>query len=129
MASKLAVSPKFMAWIIARYREIEGLDEETVARLLGLDLYRLHRLAIFGRPRRELFNEDIETISEEAGAEPRALVELIRRVETIETFQMCSDSTNIGMIAAARDIAEEKPDYDSPPDEAETPPAERDDEQ
>jgi hypothetical protein len=132
MAKMLETSPKSMAWMIAKYRETEGIDNTEVARLLRVDEEQLHHLALCGRPRVELFNEDIESIAEHLSIEQRPLLELVRHVEALETFRYASQAGSSNFLAAARDIAEEPASpYDADNDHTETekPDVSTDDEQ
>src|SRR5215211_971297 len=55
LARKLEDVPKSMAWILAKYRDTEGIDESAVARHLGIDIDEFHHLCMYGRPRQYLF--------------------------------------------------------------------------
>jgi hypothetical protein len=131
VAARLASSPKSMAWILARYKEIEDVDDASIARQLGVDEHQLHHLAMFGRPRPYLFTEDIETIAEHFDIDQLVLASLVRRVESLETFRAYQNFEATGLLAAARDHAAEEPgEYDAEPDNSDsTSPAEPDDEQ
>ena len=131
VAARLAESPKFMAWVISKYKEFEGIDDHAVARKLGLDVNGLNHLALSGRPRDMLFTEDLETIATRHKIDQLALAELVRRVEAVETFRTYQGVAASGLLAAARDrAAEESGEYDAEPDASEsTPPPEPDDEQ
>ncbi|MFL5758159.1 MAG: hypothetical protein ACJ789_00390 [Thermomicrobiales bacterium] len=107
MASKLEASPKSMAWMIAKYKEAEGIDNTAVARFLHVGEEQLLHLALCSRPRVELFNEDIESIADHLSIEQRPLLELVRHVEALESFQYASQAGSSQWLAAARDIAEE----------------------
>src|SRR5262245_1021887 len=78
LARKFEKSPKSMAWVLARYRDAEGVDDAAIARQLGVDEHRLHHLALCGRPREYLFAEDIESIAEHIGIEQLPLASLVR---------------------------------------------------
>jgi hypothetical protein len=131
VAARLASSPKSMAWILARYKEIEDVDDASIARQLGVDEHQLHHLAMFGRPRPYLFTEDIETIAEHFGIDQLILASLVRHVEALETFQTYQDIAASGLLAAARDrAAEESGEYDAETDSPDsTSTSESDDEQ
>jgi hypothetical protein len=107
LAEKLTALPDSMAWVIAKYREIEQIDDAAIARRLGTDIDGLNHLALCGRPREDLFMEDIEAIAEHLSIELRPFLELVRHVETIEAFRYHSAAGSTRLLAAARDIAEE----------------------
>lgn len=129
LARRLEESSKSMAWILAKYREAEGLEESMVAQRLGVDVHELHRLARFGRPRPYLFAEDIETISEETGIEQQQLASMVRHVEALETFRYHSAGGSDQFVAAARDVAEEQETYDAESDNSESTPSIESDEE
>jgi hypothetical protein len=124
LAAKLSVLPDTMAWIIERYKQTENVDDEQVRRYLEIDPSAYYHLAICGRPRSDLFDSDIETLSERFKIPEEPLVRMVRRVEAISTFRDYRDVATGSMLSAARDIAEEPPtpyrasDEDDGPDQA-----------
>jgi hypothetical protein len=115
LARKLADAPKSMAWILAKYRDAEGIDEAALAQRLGIDIDELPHLGMYGRPRQYLFAEDVQTISERFGIDQLVLSSLVRHVEALETFRTYQDTAGAtGLVAAARDrAAEESSEYDA----------------
>jgi hypothetical protein len=109
LVARLAGVPETMAWVIARYKEIEQVDDALVARQLNIDVHQLHHLALCGRPRSVIFDLDIETIAEHIGVDQQLLASLVRHVEALETFRTYQDVAAAGMLAAARDWAAEEP--------------------
>jgi hypothetical protein len=129
MASKLSAYPDSMSWIIERYKEIEKADDAEVQRRLGISDNDYYHLAVCGRPRSDLFALDIEILAERFNIEQARLANLIRRVDSITTFRNYSEVASSGMVAAARDVAEEQEDYDATPDNCGAPPSKPDIEQ
>jgi hypothetical protein len=128
MASKLAVSPKFMAWVFDRYKQIENIDDAGIQRLLGIEPVGYFHLAICGRPRSDLFGLDIEILAERFNIQQEPLIALIRRVDAISTFREYVEIEG-RFVAAARAVAEDPESYVADSDKSEAAPAEPDDEQ
>jgi hypothetical protein len=128
MASKLAVYPKFMAWVFDRYKQIENVDDPAIQRLLGIEPVGYFHLAICGRPRSDLFAFDIDVLAERFNIQREPLIALIRRVDAITTFREYAEIEG-QQVAAARDAAEDAESYDPDSVNSEKPPTEPDDEQ
>lgn len=111
LAARFESDPTTMAWVIARYREAEGVDDMLVAVALGIDADQLPHLALCNRPRPELFAEDIETIADHIGVERERLANLVRQVEALAAFGRIGAHGGRagGLLAAARDRAAEDP--------------------
>lgn len=108
-AERAAARPAFMAWILARFREGEGFDEERLAAFLGIERATLDRLALCGRPRPDLFREDVEDIAERYAIDPMRLANMIRQVESLIAFRQSPATAAQGVFAAARSRAAEDP--------------------
>ncbi len=118
LAAKLAVSPKTMSWVIDQYKEIEHVDDASVQRILQISANDFYHLAICGRPRENLFTEDLETFADRFSIPQQPLARLVRRVEAITSFREYTDVAAASLLAAARDIAEDRPEpYDVEKDE------------
>jgi hypothetical protein len=126
MASKLAAYADSMSWIFERYKEIEKIDDAEVQRRLRISENDYYHLAVCGRPRSDLFALDIEILAERFNIEQAPLANLIRRVDSITTFRSYSDVASSGVLAAARDVAEEQEDYDATQDDRGVPPSKSD---
>src|SRR5688500_16786029 len=105
-AARAAERDGFMAWVLARYRETERLDDDGLAAFLGIDRAALDRLALCGRPRPELFGADVAAIAEHAGASEYRLANLIRQVEALQALAR-APAEGVGLLAAARSYAAE----------------------
>ncbi len=109
LAARLEDDSTTMAWVLARYREVEDTDDALIAITLGIDVARVPHLALCSRPRAELFRTDIETIAEHIGMDPLALAEVVRRVDAVTGFGQRPRGHRGGFLAAARDRAAEDP--------------------
>src|SRR5262245_51373231 len=61
-ADRLVDDPTSFAWVFARYRAAEGLDDRALAAFLGVAPELLAQIEICGAPRPDLFREDITTV-------------------------------------------------------------------
>lgn len=105
--------PAFLASVFAAYRRVEHIDEEDLARILGIPAEHVCGLALCLRPRPEVFVEDVHQIAERFHVDPHVLAGIIRHVEALEAIQPAITGTG-QVAAAARDAAE-------PPGEDKTP--------
>src|SRR5579884_1004704 len=78
--------PTFMAGALARYREIEGLDEAGLARRLGVEPEQISRFALCRRPRPDRFRADVEAIATRFGIAPEQLANLLREVDALSAL-------------------------------------------
>lgn len=141
-AQRLRQQPAFMAYVLQRIMTYEHMDEERLARQLGVDALGLTRLALCKRPRPdpEHFNADVQAIADYTGANMTELLRLLRTMDTLEAFQEVptpqptpepdeeavtpSPTLRAGLVAA-RDRAEEEEEYRAggeAPEEAPTEP-------
>lgn len=116
-AERAVDRPEFMAWVLARYRAAERIDEDRLAVFLGISREVLDRVAVCGRPRPELFKEDVEAIAERFGVTVVRLVNLIREVEVLEAFAPMREGSGAALAAARDRIAEEPGAYDDADDD------------
>ncbi len=105
--------PAFLASAFAAYRAAERLDEQGLARILGIPLEQVCALALCLRPRPSSFSDDVRRMAERFHVEPHTLAGIIRQVEAIEAIQAAAAGT--GQVAAAAREAEEPPDEDTTP--------------
>ena len=97
-----AARPAFLAWTLARFRSAERLDDDGLARWLGIDPGQVRWLGLCRRPRPERFAADTRAIAERFGVEPSRLAALIRQVEALDALGGAVDQ-DAGVLAAARD--------------------------
>lgn len=136
LAERLRDEPDLMAGILGRFRIIEGISEDELANRLHTSPMGLARLALCNRPDSGSpdFSDQVRQIAEYAQAEPSAVANLIRHVESIEAFAKYPGKHQLkdappegfsrfsGVLAAARDAEES---YELP-GKKEPPPSEED---
>jgi len=83
-ARRLRHHPAFMGYVLWLVMAAEDMDEDGLARQLGLGPQGLARLALCRRPRPEHFSADVQAIADFTGADP---AELRRVLEVFETLQ------------------------------------------
>ncbi|MCY1022125.1 hypothetical protein [Pyxidicoccus sp. MSG2] len=96
------------AWMLgyafARYLQLEGCSEETLAAELHCTLEGLQWLSLCRRPEGKSFTEQASAIAERFSVELLPLVQVLRRVEVLDALSARHDSAAIsGMQMAARD--------------------------
>lgn len=121
LAARLEGDPDTLAWVFARYRDAEGIDEAGLAAYFGLDPDVVAHLSLCGRPREGLFLEDVTAAAERYGFDPDRLAVLLRHVDALHEFRREGAQGRARFLAAARDrAAEDTPTYDtgagSPPE-------------
>src|SRR5688572_15320693 len=111
-ADRLVDDPTAFAWVFARYRAAEGVDDLTLAAFLGVAPELLAQIEICATPRPGLFREDITTVAERFGANPTRLAQVVRHVQALESLYQAPMGGH-GLLAAARErVAEDGADYD-----------------
>ena len=73
VAERLRTEPEFLGFLLARYQELKGIQQEDLARELGASAEAMDVLARCGLPRRQNFFEDIQRIAKRAGVSARVL--------------------------------------------------------
>jgi len=82
-ARRLRHHPAFMGYVLWLVMAAEGIDEDGLARQLGLGPQGLARLALCRRPRPERFNADVQAIADYTGADLDELRRILRVFETL----------------------------------------------
>jgi hypothetical protein len=100
--------PGFLAAILARYRDAEGLTDFALASRLGLSSDRLCALALCRRPRESAFREDVETIAARFDIEPAALAAVIRHVDALDARSR-GMATSGKLMSSAKDAKVDAP--------------------
>jgi hypothetical protein len=134
LVARLETSPEFLAFVLRRYRDAQGFDDARLAAKIGARVDDLPRIAICRRPRHDSddpahFRQDVESIAEEFGLDPRQLAEVVRFVDVLDAFSSApAGKVSTGLLAAAKErAAEERADYDiEPTDDEEPEPDDRD---
>jgi hypothetical protein len=107
LVASLSDASNSMSWVISRFKDLEHVDDAHVQRILNINEHDYLHLSICRRPREYLFAEDIETLSERFNIAQEPLARMVRRVEALSKFREYEDVASGGLLAAARDIAEE----------------------
>lgn len=107
-----------MASALSLYQTLTAIGTKPLADFLGCSPRNLPMLSLCRRPdpASSNFRPDVEKIATYVGANPRALVRLIREVEAHEALVKAEHPTETtvdsGMLMAARDRAEEESTHD-----------------
>ncbi|HEX3151337.1 MAG TPA: hypothetical protein VHR66_24880 [Gemmataceae bacterium] len=112
LARRLESDPFFVACALRRYADSEGLDEPRLAQALGCTGETLTRLRLCRIPDPTRFKDDVHQIAARFEVNRDAFAQAIRRGEVI--LKMRPDTpTDHGLLLAARDEDETKPESDS----------------
>ena len=111
-AQRASLRPSFLAWVFARFRQIEQINEAELAALLGLGESIPPRLALMGVPTPDLplFVHQVREMATAVGASSEQLARVIRRVWAIDCLSAMPNSDGRGLLAAARDRVRERED-------------------
>ena len=77
-ARRVEAQPRFMAYLLLRYLELNGSDQVTLMARLGVDRAAFNRLALCWRPRAWRFDSDVARIAEVVGVDPTKLAQVIQ---------------------------------------------------
>jgi hypothetical protein len=104
-AQRARARPEYLAWVLARYAELEHIAEGELAQHLGIAAHDLPRLALCLRPRAEHFAADVMQISTKFSINPAALATVVHLVDSVEVLAARDAgevSTDAGLLMAAR---------------------------
>jgi hypothetical protein len=104
-AQRARARPEYLAWVLARYAELEHVAEGELAQRLGIAAHDLPLLALCLRPRAEHFAADVRQISTKFGINPAALATVVNLVDSVEVLaarHVGETSTDAGLLMAAR---------------------------
>jgi hypothetical protein len=103
VAARAAASrPAFLGWVLSEYRRLEGLDDGTLARQLGIEPEMLPSLCLCLRPRSERFLKDVEEIASAHRCDADALISVVRHVEFLDVARDAGGPGKAGRLLAAR---------------------------
>ena len=106
--------PEFVAWIFARYEELQLCGASDISKELRVSVSDLQRLALCLRPRRDNFATDIEGLSTRFACDASVLANIVRLAEAGSVMRRDEHSvTDQGLMIAARKRTtdeEDKPD-------------------
>lgn len=116
LAAGLENDPAFMAHVLARYCQIEGLDKDALAGEMGIPLSLFARLALCKRPDADSpnFINEINEIADFVPMDEMKLVQIIRTVDSLTALgnaeinheteeSKLPNPLLAGILAAARD--------------------------
>jgi hypothetical protein len=123
-AQRAKARPEYMAWVLARFIELERVSEEELAQRLGITAQDLPHLALCLRPRDDRFVDGVRQISARFNLNPAALATVVRLVESAEALATRNTGqapADAGLLMAARarkrqptDADDERCDHDHP---------------
>ncbi len=102
-AERAKTRPSYLAWVLARYMEMEKVSEEALSKTLNLPIHQLPRLGLCLRPRQTYFTADIKQLSLRHRVDANALAKVVRLVDSILAMTTArTDSGEAGILMAAR---------------------------
>lgn len=130
LADRLQSDPTYMAWVLQAYSRTEGLSPERLLDRLGIDPDMLTRLAICKRPVADSpqFAAQVVQIANYTAIDAGLLANVIRQVDALAllvkmrtaqeapTGNPASSLSLSGLMAAARDRAEENKEEPTAPE-------------
>lgn len=102
LVKRLKGNPDFLAYVLARYQEQEGISDENLPAALGTLPELVFRLALCRRPDANTANfaTSVREIADYTLVDESLIADLIRQVSSLESL---SKSAPHGFLAAARD--------------------------
>lgn len=108
--------PAYLAWALAEYQRIEGVDDVRLVKLLKMrDPARLSGLRLCLRPRDDRLPRDVDAIAAAYGVDADALVDVIRTVDALRAMGAAPPGTVAGRLLAARSRTPGKDDTSANP--------------
>ncbi|GHG84862.1 hypothetical protein [Comamonas sp. JC664] len=98
--------PWMLGHAFAKYRQLEGMSEEELAKELGCSVETLNWMSLCRRPESDHFKEQATAIAEEHGVNDRILRRVLGRLKIVEVFQDSSNDGSAnqgGVLMAAQD--------------------------
>jgi hypothetical protein len=104
-AQRAKTRPEYLAWVLARYVELEHISEGELAQHLGIAAHDLPHLALCLRPRIDHFADDVRQISTKFSINPAVLATVVHLVDSVELLAVRNAgeaSADAGLLMAAR---------------------------
>jgi hypothetical protein len=102
-ARRARVRPQFMAWIFARYEDLEGYDASDLRKTLRVSTADWPKLALCLRPRHDNFAADIRAIASRFRCDASVLANVVRLSEAGNVMQRGeAEGNRPGLLIAAR---------------------------
>jgi hypothetical protein len=93
----------FMAWIFARYEDLQGYDASELRKTLRVSATNWPRLALCFRPRHDNFAADIRAIASKFRCDASVLANVVRLSEAGEVMRRSeAEANDPGLLIAAR---------------------------
>ena len=115
LVRRLKDNPDFVAYVLARYQEQEGISDENLPAVLGTLPELVSRLALCRKPQTDAANfaTSVREIADYTLVDESLLASMIRQISSLEAL---SKSSRHEFLAAARDRDDVEPEYEpSPP--------------
>ena len=104
-AQRAKARPEYLAWVLARYVELEHISEDELTHRLDITLGDVPHLALCLRPRADHFADDVRQISAKFNINPAVLATVVRLVDSAEALAAAGAGEaprNAGLLMAAR---------------------------
>jgi hypothetical protein len=86
-AERARLRPEYLGWILARYEEIEGVDELKLRKQLDVSPEQWNSLHLCLRPRPKYFLKDVSAIAKDCQVSRDVLAMVVRRVDAVEVLR------------------------------------------
>ena len=116
-AGRARTRTAFLGWVLARYGDLESLEEDRLREQLGVSAEDWPRLQLCLRPRAEAFLQDVTQIASAFDIDRGTLAALIRRVDAVEAVQTQEQPGRPGSLLAARTRKPRPPTPEAPSDD------------
>lgn len=112
---RASARPTYLGWVLRRYMEMEGLDWDALAEILGASV-GFSTLALCLRPRPNHFASDVRAIATKFGLHAAALANIVRMVDAAETLRAGEPTEASGTLIAARSRPSREHEREDPDD-------------
>jgi hypothetical protein len=113
LLKRLRENPDYMAYVLARYQEQEGISDENLAAALGTLPHLAIRLALCRKPDAGATNfaARVREIADYTLMDESVLANIIRQVSSLQALSTAPERQ---LLSAARDRGDAGPDRESP---------------
>jgi hypothetical protein len=115
LVKRFRENPDYMAYVLARYQEQEGISDENLAGALGTLPHLAIRLALCRKPDTGATNfaARVREIADYTLMDESVLANIIRQVNSLQALSTASERQ---LLSAARDRGEAGPERESSPE-------------
>jgi len=106
LARRASTDAFFLGNAFAEYQAMHGIDDRTLAKMLGCTIQAVARLALCRRPDDQAakFREEVQRIATFASCNAERLVQLLREVAAVGSLrEEGREASSQGLLMAARD--------------------------